>query len=222
MPSTNQYLFEALMIFIGNKRCENSAGSTIEMTDHFELICTCCDRKLIDTEILPVISRRKNTEHFQVLYNRPKNVDTQVLMQFVHVLSGNKFVARGNSNEKFGKIRAKLLHNLERSFNHLEFNRLLHQQTLVTPEVLDQNLGAGGESHSSSSTNIVGSVKQNDTNSNLTYIYKETLNLFADESIDSMVRGVFIIQKFIRLIKTISNNNYLTRSNRRLLFFIIK
>jgi hypothetical protein len=148
-----------------------------EIMDHFELICTCCDRKMIDHSILPKLTRRKNIEMFQILYNRPKNVDTQVLMQFINVLSGsNRLFQQQNENSmtQIISIRSRLLQNLERSFNHLEFGRQLHQRTLVAPETLEQN-----------------SNDNNKTNSNLTYIYKEALNLFADESIDSMVRFDF-------------------------------
>lgn len=59
----------------------------VEMSGYFELLCTCCDKKRIDTKILPKITKRRNLDLFQTLYNRPKYVDTQILMTFVSILS---------------------------------------------------------------------------------------------------------------------------------------
>ena len=59
----------------------------LEMSNYFELVCTCCDKKRIDTKILPNITKRRNLDLFQTLYNRPKYVDTQILMTFVNILS---------------------------------------------------------------------------------------------------------------------------------------
>ena len=59
----------------------------VEMSEYFELLCTCCDKKKIDEKILPKITKRRNLDTFQTLYNRPKYVDTQILMTFVNILS---------------------------------------------------------------------------------------------------------------------------------------
>ncbi len=59
----------------------------VEMSNYFELLCTCCDKKRIDAKILPKLTKRRNLDLFQTLYNRPKYVDTQILMTFVSILS---------------------------------------------------------------------------------------------------------------------------------------
>ena len=58
-----------------------------EMGQYFEIVCACCDKKEIDTKIIPKITRGKNMDIFAQLYNRPKYVDTQLIMTFVHYLS---------------------------------------------------------------------------------------------------------------------------------------
>ena len=36
-----------------------------EMSDHFELLCGCCDKKKIDSKILPILARQENLLMFQ-------------------------------------------------------------------------------------------------------------------------------------------------------------
>jgi len=167
-----------------------------EMSDHFELLCGCCDKKKIDSKILPKLTRQENLLMFQKLYDRPKNVDTKVLMQFIYMLSSSKILNQNQSNANSDTatkhdaqlihIKSKLLSNLEKAFNHLEFNRSLDHQTLVSHDVLISSVMTD-----KSASHIKNINNNNNTNSNLTYIYKETLNLFGDESLDSQIRFDF-------------------------------
>ena len=67
-------------------------SSNYEMSDYFELLCTCCDKKTIESRIINKITKRKNLELLQTLFNRPKYVDTQILMQFVNILNRYKII----------------------------------------------------------------------------------------------------------------------------------
>lgn len=169
--------------------CSNTKESLSisEMSKYFDIICTCCDKKKIDSQIYPKLVKRKNSDYFQVLYNRPKFVDTQILMQFIYVLGGSRGFNQNTDNKNDSliiEIKSTLLKNLERVFNHLEFVRKLNQQTLVSHEIADPAFLPHG-SFLNSSTN------QTNTNSNLTYIYKEALNLLSDETLNSSVRFDF-------------------------------
>ena len=62
----------------------------MELRDHFKLICTFCDKKHIDNNLLSELKQRKNLDFFQSLYNRPKHVDSQIVMQFIKVLANCK------------------------------------------------------------------------------------------------------------------------------------
>ena len=50
----------------------------MELRDHFKLICTFCDNKHIDNNLLSELKQRKNLDFFRSLYNRPKHVDSQI------------------------------------------------------------------------------------------------------------------------------------------------
>ena len=159
------------------------SSSQTELSDYFEMVCACCDKKKIDLQIVPKLVTRKNIELFQTLYKRPKNVDTKVIMQFVYVLSGTKGLNQAEA--QISNIRSQLLANLERAFNHLEFGRNLDQQTLVSHEL------ALEKSSSKSKTA---------TKCDLSYIYKETLSLFSDESLYSKTRFDFSRYSIPKLI----------------------
>lgn len=153
----------------------------IEICKYFELICTCCDKQIIDSNILTKIVKRKNFELIQMLYNRPKLVDTQVLMQFIYVLGGSRGLIHNTENKHDSlivEIKSTLLKNLQRVFNHLEFGRKLNQQTLVSHDA-------------ETAPNQSSSSSHNNTNSNLTFFYKEALNLLSDETLNSSVRFDF-------------------------------
>ena len=67
-------------------------------------------------------------------------------MQFIYMLSSSKILNQNQSNANSDTatkhdaqlihIKSKLLSNLEKAFNHLEFNRSLDHQTLVSHDVL--------------------------------------------------------------------------------------
>lgn len=175
-----------------SKKQKNKDESLFEMNNYFKFICTCCDKKKIDTRFLPRIKRRKNYDLFQTLYNRPKYVDTQILMQFIKVLcSNNSNNNSRNQNEtkidiQLNEIKSTLLKNLVRTFNHLEFGRQLNKQILVSSDSLNDyvlSTGSGGGGG--------GQTKSNPTNTNLTYIYKEAFNLLSDSSLKVMTRFDF-------------------------------
>ena len=191
-----------------------------EMSDYFEPLCACCDKKKIDLKILPNLTRHENLVMFQKLYDRPKNVDTKVLMQFIYMLSsakmlnqnqGNTNNSNNNNNEttkndtQMIQIKSKLLANLEKAFNHLEFNRGLDQQTLVSHEFLISSVMAD-----KTASHIKNINNNNNTNSNLTYIYKETLNLFGDETLDSQIRFDFARFSIPKLICFNASTNIIT------------
>jgi len=197
----------------------------VEMCNYFELLCTCCDKKKVDEKILPKITKRRNLDLFQTLYNRPKYVDTQILMTFVSVLSRylsekldlRNCIKKGleyfkifafsigvksdqkTVNEIHAKtddpqvieIKSKLLENLERTFNHLEFGRYLHKET-ITQDIVDINRMNHLSKVSTSNSKF--------TNSNISFIYKESLKLFSDDTLDPIVRfnfSRFIVPKLI-------------------------
>ena len=185
----------------------NKNLALIDLRDYFEIVCTCCDKKRINTSLIPKLVKRKNIEMLQMLFNRPKNVDNQVLIQFVYVLSGTRGFGVENNGKSVNDelmhtdediaqfvvdIKSTLLKNLERAFNHLEFNRYLNQQTLTSSAStsLFQN-----NANSLSNTGINGSSasggSSNQTSQSLTYIYKETVNMLSDESLSSTVRFDF-------------------------------
>lgn len=171
------------------------------MSEYFDMMCTCCDKTQIDMQILPKMNRRKNQELFHTLYNRPKYVDAQILIQFFLVLNGTKgSLANGENNNITNnkidtdtlpssshliQIRSELLKNLERVFNHVEFARKLDAQTLVSVEMDAANLNSGS---SVSTISSVASSSSNSNSANLTYIFRETMNLLADETLDSITR----------------------------------
>ena len=180
-------------------------SSRAGLSGYFEIVCTCCDKRRIDLDVLGKLARRRNLELFQVLYNRPKNVDTQMLVPFFHVLSGKAMLKQPSNNNannhaetatatdlesQLVAIRCKLLEHLGRPFNHLEFGRHLHMQMLVSPEQLNDDTSTNAISHR-----------------NYTFIYKEALALLGDESIDSMVRfdfARFSIPKLIAATTSLS------------------
>lgn len=163
------------------------------MSEYFDIICTCCDKNQIDMQILPKINRRKNQELFHTLYNRPKYVDPQILIQFFLVLIGLKGplvnVENKNDSESLQSsylicIRSQLLKNLDRVFNHVEFGRKLDRHSLTNVENLDPNFTMNNFASSSNAT----SGLSNTNSSYLTFIFRETMNLFADETLDSIIR----------------------------------
>jgi hypothetical protein len=96
---------------------------SIDFDRHFEIVCTCCDKKRIQSSsILSNIQRRKNLDTIQMLFNRPKNVDNQVLIQFIYALS-NANELKVEDEKDQGEIKSILLRNLERAFNHIDFGR---------------------------------------------------------------------------------------------------
>ena len=172
---------------------DNQELEFTEMSSYFELLCGCCDKKKIDCSILPKLKRPENLAMFQKLYDRPKNVDTKVLMQFVLISSKMLNQNQNNSSNETTKqdihltyIKSTLLSNLENAFNHLEFNRNLDHQTLVSHDGLISAVMADNKN-----ANHMKNINTNNTNSNLTYIYKETLILFGDESLDAHIRFDF-------------------------------
>jgi hypothetical protein len=150
------------------------SSSRVELSDFFEMVCACCDKKKIDLQIVPKLITRKNIELFQTLYKRPKNVDTKAIMEFVYVLSGTKGLNQAEAHT--ASIRSRLLASLERAFNHLEFGRHLDQQTLVSHELALEKSSAKSKTA---------------TKCDLSYIYKETLSLLGDESLYSSTRFDF-------------------------------
>lgn len=163
------------------------------MSEYFEIVCTCCDKTQIDMQILPKINRRKNHDFFNMLFNRPKYVDPQILIQFFLVLNGSKgalsttTATSNNENSEPSshliETKSQLLKNLERVFNHVEFARKLDPQTLANVDTLEPNLSSA---NNFSSAAVASSANTN--SSNLTYIFRETMNLIADETLDSIIR----------------------------------
>lgn len=159
------------------------------MSDYFDMVCTCCDKTQIDMQIMPKLSRRKNQDAFHTLYNRPKYVDPQILIQFLQVLNGSKGAlsnANVNASESLAsthlaETRSLLLRNLERVFNHVEFARKLDAHTLTSVDMLDSNLISAPTAASGTSSN-------NTNATNLTYLFRETMNLLADDTLDSIIR----------------------------------
>lgn len=192
------------------------------MSEYFDIICTCCDKTQIDMQLLPKITRRKNIDSINALYNRPKKVGPEILIQFFLVLNGTKgalAAAIGTTHQSkestaqqqqqqhnkeavnheaapFVEIRSLLLKNLHRVFNHIEFARKLdaHMLTSVVDNVDSDFLLTGSVAASvinaatlsSASSNANGGANTNAVNS--TYIFRETMNLLADETLDSITR----------------------------------
>ena len=159
------------------------------LDSYFQLICTCCDKSLIDTQIKPKIKKFKNQELIETLNNRPKFVDSNILTQFFHVLNGDlnqNNLANLNSN-LIKSIKTRLLLYIERSFNHLEFPRYLNEQIM------------------NGTVNHLGGTSSN--LNNLTFLYKEAINLFTNDSLNSLVRAYFArftVQKIIH-VQTLTN-----------------
>lgn len=173
--------------FTVQTNAQNTSSSDepkLELSDNFKLVCTFCDKKHIDKNLLSKLKRRKNLDLFQSLYNRPKHVDSQILMQFVKILANYHDEQYGN------EIKSNLLKNLGRIFNHLEFGRQLNKQILVASD-LNEDM-----SISNSATLLVKPNNQ----TNLTYIYKESINLLADISLDSLARFDFARHSIPKLI----------------------
>ncbi len=80
------------------------------------------------------------------------------------------------------EIKSKLLENLERTYNHLEFGRFLHKET-IAQDIVDLSRMNQLAKVSTSNSKF--------TNSNISFIYKESLKLFSDDSLDPMVRFNF-------------------------------
>jgi serine/threonine-protein kinase ATR len=144
-----------------------------EMCDYFDILCTCCDKKRIDTTILPLVSKKKNLEQFDILFNRPKNVDTQILTEFIRILSNSDLCAR---NPTQLSIRSNLLKHLERTFNHLEFSRSLDACYL---------------NNATNAIEAQSNQNKANKNRNLTYIYSESLSIFGDDLLDALIRYEF-------------------------------
>ncbi|CAF0950646.1 unnamed protein product [Brachionus calyciflorus] len=175
-----------------------------EMSDNFNLVCTFCDKKFIDTKILPRIGKRKNSDFIQMLFNRPKLVDTQVIMKFVYILSGTRGFLNSPENLVI-EVKSLLLQNLERVFNHLEFSRKLNQQALISHEFSDLN-------------NFPSSNSAQLNNTNLTLIYKEALNLLADDTLNIKIRFEFAKYSIPKLLSQnshgqISNQDSFNQKN---------
>lgn len=167
------------------------------LSSYFELICSCCDKKQIDMQLLPKLTRRKNVDVFQMLYNRPKYVDTQILMQFFYVLNGSMgafAINEAKTENQSNELKSSLLKNLERVFNHIEFGRKLDSHTLANTDLLNSNV---------SMSSTVG----NTNTGNLTYIYKDTLNLLGDETLNSIVRFDFARFSISKLISNATSNS---------------
>ena len=178
-----------------NRPVSNSSNEIVhfELADYFDILCTCCDKKRIDSQIIPSLTRKKNIDYLQSLYNRPKYVDTQVLMQFVFCLSGSRLGAEMKNDIKLNEIKSKLLKNLERALNHLEFNRQLNQDTLVSHDIVELST-------------------KNSQHVNLTFVYKESLNLLGDISLDLMNRFDFSRNTIPKLLCLINSNGSLPPS----------
>lgn len=176
--------------------CQNKdLFSFNEMTDYFTLLCSCCEKAYLDSVVLPKLMKRKNSDHIQMLMNRPKLVDSQVLMKFVHILSGNRGFGDSNDEFQIAEIKSNFLLNLDRVLNHLEFGRKLNQQVLNSNEFCNPN------AYPPSSN----SVQFN--SANLTMIYKVVLNLLSDDSLDARVKLQFAQDSISKLI----SQNYCTQ-----------
>lgn len=79
------------------------------------------------------------------------------------------------------EIRSKLLKNLERTFNHIEFSRHLHKET-IAQDIMDLS-----KMIQLSKT----SMSNKTTNCNVSFIYKEALKLFSDDCLHPMIRFDF-------------------------------
>lgn len=93
-----------------------------------------------------------------------------------------------NQETKVTEIRSKLLKNLERTFNHVEFGRQLHNET-IAQDIMDLS-----KMIQLSKT----SISKKTTNCNVSFIYKEALKLFADDCLHPMVR--FDFSRWIQFI----------------------
>jgi serine/threonine-protein kinase ATR len=190
-------LFELNIISYENELGNNEKLFINDTLDsYFQLICTCCDKQIIDTCIKPSLKKEKNQECIEMLQNRPKFVDSNILIQFFHVLNGdlNQINLTNLNNSLITSIKTRLLYYIERAFNHLEFPRLLNEN------VMNGSLIVNCTSTQSSNSNI----------NNLTFLYKEALNLFSNESLNSLVRAYFArftVPKLVHLQSTSNNNS---------------
>jgi hypothetical protein len=156
-----------------------------ELADHFEMLCTCCDRLKIEKRLLPACTRAKNIDLLNLFYNRPKHVDTHMLMQFVQSLCrhhGSTADSTSVNERLVAEVHSTALKSFERALNHVEFGKQLDKQALASHDLLGE-VGQLHQQHPQALTT--------NTNSNLTYIYKEALTLFSDDTLDSLARFDF-------------------------------
>ena len=162
--------------------------SFFEMKDYFTIKCSCCDKTYFDDVIFSKLTKRKNSDHIQTLLNRPKLVDSQVLMKFLYILSGVRGFGDSKDDFQITEIKSNLLLNLDRVLNHLEFSRKLNQQVLISSDFQNPNVYPPSSN----------SAQLNTTN--LTMIYKVVLNLLSDDSIDPQVKLKFAKNSVPKLI----------------------
>jgi hypothetical protein len=172
---------------------------SLEKHDLFEIVCTCCDKKRISSDIIPKLVQKKNIDMFQMLFKRPKNVDNQVIVQFIILLTGSigfnsscfihdKLINKEKDKLLVNSIKSKIFKNLEGALNHLEFGRYLNEQTLL---FLSKNKSLPLQLNSQTS------------NQNLTYIYKELVKMLKDQTMNSISRLNFVRSSITKLVSQI-------------------
>ena len=115
-----------------------------------------------------------------------------------------------NSNEiskrdlQINEIKSKLLKNMDRTLNHLEFGRQLHKET-ISHDIFDLVTMAQIAKNSTST------LSNQQSNCNLTYIYKEALNLFSDISLNPLIRYDFSRFTIPKMICFFINDLYLNQ-----------
>ncbi len=162
---------------------------SLEIFEYFTIVCTCCDKKFIISEILPKLTQSKNIEMLQSLFKRPKNVDSQLIIQFIHMCGLQGLKSEVNTDEKLKEneaekkflsvIKTYIMKNLERAIKHLEFHFFPNLKNFL---------------QSQNACNMV-------SHQNLTNIYKESLKLSADSSICVIKRLEFTRTSISKLIR---------------------
>lgn len=142
--------------FLEELENEPSSNDGEDLTKNLRILCTCCDNCEIESLIKLKLRKPKNIELMDTLKNRPKLVDSTIVVKFLTSLVKCDDI----------KIKNEILTNLDRVFNHIEFPRVLEQ------------------------------VEDNP----YTFIFKESMSLLSNESIDSLIRanfGRFTIRKMV-------------------------
>ena len=115
-----------------------------------------------------------------------------------------------NSNEickrdlQINEIKSKLLKNMDRTLNHLEFGLQLHKET-IAHDIFDLVTMAQIAKNSTST------LSNQQSNCNLTYIYKEALNLFSDISLNPLIRYDFSRFTIPKMICFFNNESFLNQ-----------